>query len=78
MTENWRKVRCSFLKMGLIVILTMLSSSAVDLLLLDQREVWASEEGWLVFDLTATVPLWLLRPDQNLGLHLVVEDSRGQ
>ncbi|XP_037535195.1 bone morphogenetic protein 7-like [Nematolebias whitei] len=54
------------------------TDSEVDLLLLDQREVWASEEGWLVFDLTATSALWLLRPEQNLGLHLIVEDSRGQ
>lgn len=53
-------------------------SSEVELLLLDQREVWASEEGWLVFDLTATSTLWLVRPEQNLGLHLIVEDSRGQ
>uniref|UniRef100_A0A3Q3F2Y4 Bone morphogenetic protein 7a n=1 Tax=Kryptolebias marmoratus TaxID=37003 RepID=A0A3Q3F2Y4_KRYMA len=49
-----------------------------ELLLLDQRDVWASEEGWLVFDLTATSTLWQLRPEQNLGLHLIVEDSRGE
>uniref|UniRef100_A0A3P8U7E5 Bone morphogenetic protein 7a n=1 Tax=Amphiprion percula TaxID=161767 RepID=A0A3P8U7E5_AMPPE len=50
----------------------------VELLLLDQREVWASEEGWLVFDLTTTSNLWLVNPEQNLGLHLVLEDSNGQ
>lgn len=52
--------------------------SEVELLLLDQREVWAVEEGWLVFDLTDTSNLWLVSPEQNLGLHLVLEDSHGQ
>ncbi|XP_044205619.1 bone morphogenetic protein 7-like [Thunnus albacares] len=50
----------------------------VELLLLDQREVWAAEEGWLVFDLTATSNLWVVNPEQNLGLHLVLEDRHGQ
>lgn len=52
--------------------------SEVDLLLLDQRELWAAEEGWLVFDLTATSNLWVVNPEQNLGLHLVLEDINGQ
>ncbi|XP_028431593.1 bone morphogenetic protein 7 isoform X4 [Perca flavescens] len=52
--------------------------SEVELLLLYQREVWAAEEGWLVFDLTGTSNLWLVNPEQNLGLHLVLEDSHGQ
>ncbi|XP_047204251.1 bone morphogenetic protein 7-like isoform X1 [Girardinichthys multiradiatus] len=52
--------------------------SEVELLLLDQRDVWASDEGWLVFDLTATSTLWQLSPEQNLGLHLVLEDNHGQ
>ncbi|CAF87709.1 unnamed protein product, partial [Tetraodon nigroviridis] len=47
-------------------------------LLLEQRELWPAEEGWLTFDLTATSNLWLDSPEQNLGLHLVLEDSRGQ
>uniref|UniRef100_A0A3Q2XTT9 Bone morphotic protein 7 n=1 Tax=Hippocampus comes TaxID=109280 RepID=A0A3Q2XTT9_HIPCM len=50
----------------------------VDLLLVDQREVWAAEEGWLIFDLTATSNLWLANPDHNLGLQLVLEDNHGQ
>ncbi|XP_047195204.1 bone morphogenetic protein 7 isoform X1 [Hippoglossus stenolepis] len=54
------------------------SKSEVELLLLDQRDVWAAEEGWLVFDLTPTSNLWLVKPEQNLGLHLVLEDSHGQ
>ncbi|XP_029990623.1 bone morphogenetic protein 7-like [Sphaeramia orbicularis] len=53
-------------------------NSEMELMLLDQREVWASEEGWMTFDLTATSNLWLVRPEQNLGLHLVLEDSHGQ
>ncbi|KAL7408545.1 hypothetical protein ABVT39_025314 [Epinephelus coioides] len=53
-------------------------NSEVELLLLDQRDVWAAEEGWLVFDLTDTSNLWLVNPEQNLGLHLVLEDSNGQ
>ncbi|XP_044079830.1 bone morphogenetic protein 7-like [Siniperca chuatsi] len=54
------------------------ADSEVELLLLDQREVWAAEEGWLVFDLTDTSNLWLVNPEQNLGLHLVLEDIHGQ
>ncbi|XP_029358073.1 bone morphogenetic protein 7-like isoform X2 [Echeneis naucrates] len=50
----------------------------VELLLLDQRDVWAAEEGWLVFDLTTPSNLWLVNPEQNLRLHLVLEDSHGQ
>ncbi|KAM4583516.1 bone morphogenetic protein 7-like [Fundulus diaphanus] len=52
--------------------------SEVELLLQDQREVWDSDEGWLVFDLTATSTLWQHSPDQNLGLYLVLEDNHGQ
>uniref|UniRef100_M4A6H2 Bone morphogenetic protein 7a n=1 Tax=Xiphophorus maculatus TaxID=8083 RepID=M4A6H2_XIPMA len=52
--------------------------SDVALLLLDQRDVWASDDGWLVFDLTATSTLWQLSPEQNLGLHLVLEDNNSQ
>ncbi|XP_041836532.1 bone morphogenetic protein 7-like [Melanotaenia boesemani] len=52
--------------------------SEVELLLLDQRDVWASEEGWLVFDLSTTSNVWLVRPEQNLGLHLILKDSHGQ
>uniref|UniRef100_UPI0037E8BB05 bone morphogenetic protein 7-like n=1 Tax=Semicossyphus pulcher TaxID=241346 RepID=UPI0037E8BB05 len=53
-------------------------NSETELLLLDQRDVWAAEEGWLIFDLTATSNLWLSDPEQNLGLHLVLENSHGQ
>ncbi|XP_026161766.1 bone morphogenetic protein 7-like [Mastacembelus armatus] len=52
-------------------------NSEVELLLLDQHDVWAAEEGWVVFDLTATSNLWLFNPEQNLGLHLVLEDRLG-
>lgn len=40
--------------------------------------MWPAEEGWLTFDLTATSNLWLDNPEQNLGLHMVLEDSHGQ
>lgn len=50
----------------------------MELFLLDRREVWAAQEGWLIFDLTATSNHWLVNPEQNLGLHLVLEDRHGQ
>lgn len=52
--------------------------SEVELLLLDQKEVWTVEEGWLIFDLTTTSNLWLSDPEQNLGLQLVLENSHGE
>lgn len=48
-----------------------------DLFLLDSRVIWAAEEGWLVFDLTATSNHWILHPGQNLGLLLVLESADG-
>ncbi|KAM6927897.1 bone morphogenetic protein 7-like [Xenentodon cancila] len=53
-------------------------SSEVELLLLDQQHTWASEEGWLVFDLTTASTLWLVSPEQIVSLHMVLEDSFGQ
>lgn len=53
-------------------------SSEAELLLLEERELWPAEEGWLTFDLTATTNLWLDNPQHNLGLHLVLEGSRGE
>ncbi|MEQ2187704.1 Bone morphogenetic protein 7 [Goodea atripinnis] len=44
-----------------------------DLFLLDSRVIWAAEEGWLVFDITATSNHWVLNPDKNLGLQLALE-----
>lgn len=52
--------------------------SETELLLLEQRELWPAEEGWLAIDLTATTNHWLDNPEQNLGLHLFLEDSHGQ
>lgn len=49
-----------------------------DLFLLDSRVIWAAEEGWLVFDLTATSNHWVLHPGQNLGLLLVLESADGE
>ncbi|XP_057702008.1 bone morphogenetic protein 7-like [Corythoichthys intestinalis] len=53
------------------------ADSEVELLLVEQREVWSAEEGWLIFDLTATSNIWLANPEHNFGLHLVVEDTYG-
>ncbi|XP_012879748.1 PREDICTED: bone morphogenetic protein 7 [Dipodomys ordii] len=49
-----------------------------DLFLLDSRTLWASEEGWLVFDITATSNHWVVNPRHNLGLQLSVETLHGQ
>ncbi|CAH6776713.1 Bmp7 [Phodopus roborovskii] len=49
-----------------------------DLFLLDSRTLWASEEGWLVFDITATSNHWVINPRHNLGLQLSVETLDGQ
>ncbi|CAM9317714.1 unnamed protein product [Lampetra planeri] len=64
-------------RVSIYQVLQVHSNSEVELLLLDQREVWAAEEGWLLFDLTATSNLWVVDPEQNLGLHLILEDSQG-
>uniref|UniRef100_A0A670I0B7 Bone morphotic protein 7 n=1 Tax=Podarcis muralis TaxID=64176 RepID=A0A670I0B7_PODMU len=49
-----------------------------DLYLLDTRTIWAAEEGWLVFDITATSNHWVVNPQHNLGLQLSVESIDGQ
>ncbi|KAM3840072.1 bone morphogenetic protein 7 isoform 1-T1 [Vipera latastei] len=49
-----------------------------DLFLLDTRIIWAEEEGWLVFDITATSNHWVVNPQHNLGLQLSVESIDGQ
>lgn len=48
------------------------------LFLLDTRVVWAAEEGWLVFDITATSNQWVVNPDHNLGLQLALESMDGE
>lgn len=49
-----------------------------DLFLLDSRVMWAAEEGWLVFDVTATSNHWVLNPGRNLGLQLALESTKGE
>lgn len=49
-----------------------------DLFLLDTRTIWAAEEGWLVFDITATSNHWVVNPQHNLGLQLSVESIDGK
>lgn len=48
-----------------------------DLFPLDSRVIWAAEEGWLVFDITATSNHWVMNPQYNLGLQLSVESVDG-
>lgn len=40
--------------------------------------VWASEEGWLEFDITATSNLWVVTPQHNMGLQLSVVTRDGK
>ena len=40
--------------------------------------MWASEEGWLEFDITATSNLWVLTPQHNMGLQLSVVTRDGE
>lgn len=54
------------------------SSRESDLFLLDSRVIWAAEEGWLVFDVTATSNHWVLNPGRNLGLQLALESTNGE
>lgn len=56
----------------------LLSSRDSDLFLLDTRVVWASEEGWLEFDITATSNLWVVTPQHNMGLQLSVVTRDGK
>ncbi|NXO01151.1 BMP6 protein, partial [Rhinopomastus cyanomelas] len=50
---------------------------ASDLFLLDTRAVWASDEGWLEFDVTATSNMWVMNPQHNMGLQLSVVTQDG-
>ncbi|XP_009580731.1 PREDICTED: bone morphogenetic protein 6 [Fulmarus glacialis] len=50
---------------------------ASDLFLLDTQAVWASEEGWLEFDVTATSNMWVMNPQHNMGLQLSVVTRDG-
>ncbi|XP_055508059.1 bone morphogenetic protein 7b [Leucoraja erinacea] len=52
--------------------------SESDLFPLDSRTIWAAEEGWLVFDITATSNHWVVNPKNNLGLQLFVQTTTGQ
>ncbi|KAG7256013.1 hypothetical protein CRUP_021429, partial [Coryphaenoides rupestris] len=49
-----------------------------DLVLLESRRLWAAEEGWLEFEVTATSNLWVMSPGHNLGLQISVETSGGK
>uniref|UniRef100_A0A671VP98 Bone morphogenetic protein 6 n=1 Tax=Sparus aurata TaxID=8175 RepID=A0A671VP98_SPAAU len=56
----------------------LLCCCLADLFLLESRRLWAAEEGWLEFDITATSNLWVMSPVHNLGLQVNVETSSGQ
>ncbi|XP_061641977.1 bone morphogenetic protein 7-like isoform X1 [Phyllopteryx taeniolatus] len=64
-------------RISLYQVLQEAADSEVELVLLEQREVWVAEQGWLIFDLTATSNLWLANPEHNRGLQLVLEDNHG-
>ncbi|XP_038658843.1 bone morphogenetic protein 7b isoform X2 [Scyliorhinus canicula] len=51
------------------------TESESDLFPLDTRTIWAAEEGWLVFDITATSNHWVVNPNNNLGLQLFVQTT---
>ncbi|XP_077591675.1 bone morphogenetic protein 6 isoform X1 [Stigmatopora nigra] len=53
------------------------SDREADLFLLESRSLWALEEGWLEFDITASSNLWVMSPVRNLGLQVSVETSSG-
>ncbi|KAK4827075.1 hypothetical protein QYF61_014149 [Mycteria americana] len=59
------------------LVITLLLCRASDLFLLDTRAVWASDEGWLEFDVTATSNMWLVNPQHNMGLQLSVVTRDG-
>nr|XP_032815521.1 bone morphogenetic protein 7-like [Petromyzon marinus] len=61
-----------------VAVFQILRDRQSDLFQLDSRVVWATEESWLVFDITATSNLWLMSPKQNLGLQLRVETMSGE
>lgn len=61
---------------NLVIVLLLCRSS--DLFLLDTRAVWASEEGWLEFDVTATSNMWVMNPQHNMGLQLSVVTQDGR
>lgn len=54
------------------------SDREADLFLLESRRLWAVEEGWLEFDITATSNMWVMSPTHNLGLQISVETGSGR
>eukprot|EP00062_Callorhinchus_milii_P002949 gi/632939667/ref/XP_007882729.1/ PREDICTED: bone morphogenetic protein 7-like [Callorhinchus milii] len=65
-------------QLTLCQVLTRAPASASTVFCLDSRLIWAEEEGWLVFDITATSNQWVLNPNKNLGLRLYVETPEGR
>ncbi|XP_053343679.1 bone morphogenetic protein 6 isoform X1 [Clarias gariepinus] len=48
-----------------------------DLFLLESRQLWAVDEGWLEFDITATSNFWVMNQHHNLGLQISVDTNDG-
>lgn len=63
---------------SIIIFYLCFFSREADLFLLESRRLWAAEEGWLEFDITATSNLWVMSPVHNLGLQVSVETSGGK
>jgi len=40
--------------------------------------VEASQEGWLVYDVTSVLGEWIQRPETNIGIKVTVESMEGK
>ncbi|KAL4657114.1 bone morphogenetic protein 6 [Arapaima gigas] len=49
--------------------------SDADLFLLESQRLWAADQGWLEFDITAASNLWVMNPYQTLALQISVETN---
>ncbi|XP_068613144.1 bone morphogenetic protein 5-like [Brachionichthys hirsutus] len=66
------------LKVSIYQVIKEYHNKDAETFLLDSKKVQASNGGWLVFDITATSNLWVMNPQQNLGLQLCVETVDGK
>ncbi|KAM9311871.1 bone morphogenetic protein 7-like [Gastrophryne carolinensis] len=56
-----------------ISIYQVLSEHPNDLLKMDNHIIWAEDEGWLTFEITAACNDWMVNPKYNFGLQMRVE-----
>lgn len=66
------------LKVSIYQVIKEYQNRDAETFLLDSKKVRASDDGWLVFDITATSNHWVLNPQQNMGLQLCVETMDGR